>query len=77
MKDQRAGHLVGSIPGDDTAAVMRGAAQRLGGRLRMLPDGETGERRNWIVHVIESLRNHPDLEIVRQATGRTTSRPPG
>ena len=56
---------------------MRGAAQRLGGRLRMLPDGETGERRNWIVHVIESLRNHPDLEIVRQATGRTTSRPPG
>jgi hypothetical protein len=28
-----------------------------------LPDGETGERRKWILSVIEGLRDHPDLDL--------------
>lgn len=42
------------------------ALEHLGGRLHSLPDGETGERRNWIIHIIESLRAHPDLEVSRE-----------
>ena len=62
----RAVHLVGSIPAPDTEEAMRQAATRLGKRLRCLPDGETGARRNWIVHIIESLREHPDLEVSQE-----------
>jgi hypothetical protein len=35
----------------------------LGEALPELPDGETGERYHWIIHVIEKLRDHPDLEL--------------
>ncbi|MGH3713827.1 MAG: hypothetical protein ACRDT4_10270 [Micromonosporaceae bacterium] len=61
-------HLVGSIPADSAEHAMREATTRLGSRLRSLPDGETGERRNWIVHIIESLRAHPDLEVSHEGT---------
>jgi hypothetical protein len=33
--------------------------------LPLLPDGETGERYHWIIHIIEGLRQHPDLEVKR------------
>ena len=42
---------------------MSSALGILGSRLRSLPDGETGERRNWIISIIEGLRSHPDLEV--------------
>ncbi len=58
-------HLVGSLPAPDAEQAMRTALHRLGDQLRTVPDGETGERRNWIVHIVESLRAHPDLEVVR------------
>jgi hypothetical protein len=38
----------------------------LGWGLRSLPDGETGERHHWIIHIIEGLREHPDLELRKQ-----------
>ena len=38
----------------------------LGRGLRSLPDGETGERHHWIIHIIEGLRSHPDLELRKQ-----------
>ena len=34
-----------------------------GPRCRRCPDGETGERHNWIIHIIEAMRSHPDLEV--------------
>ena len=47
----------------------------LGPRLRSLPDGETGERRNWVISIIEALGDHRDLRAARRpATGRTTTR---
>jgi hypothetical protein len=59
----RSAHLVGSLPAEDTDDAMRLALNELGPRLRWLPDGETGERRNWIIHIIDALRRHPDLEL--------------
>lgn len=41
-------HLVGSVPLTNTSAVLRAAAAQLGGRLRRIPDGETGERAGFI-----------------------------
>lgn len=64
MTDRQA-HLVGSIPAEDGPAAMRMGLDTLGPHLRSLPDGETGERRNWIIHMIEGLRSHPDLEIAK------------
>ena len=34
--------------------------------MRSLPDGETGDRHHWIIHIIEGLRDHPDLELRKQ-----------
>ena len=45
---------------------MRLAMTTLGPQLRSLPDGETGDRRNWIISIIESLRTHPDLELAKE-----------
>jgi hypothetical protein len=64
----RFAHLVGSTPFESADEAMDLALTRLDGRLRSLPDGETGERRNWIIHIVESLRRHPDLEVSREGT---------
>ncbi len=62
---ERSAHLVGSLPGGDAYEAMDLAMQLLGPRLRRLPDGETGERRNWVISIVEGLRHHPDLEVAR------------
>lgn len=62
----RFAHLVGSIPLGSAEEAMTAALDRLGSHLRWLPDGETGERQDWIVHIIDSFREHPDLELVRE-----------
>lgn len=59
----REAHLVGSLPGATAAEAMTTALEVLGPHLRSLPDGETGERRNWIVSIMDTLRAHPDLEL--------------
>lgn len=59
----RAAHLVGSIPADDANDAMRLALRHLGPQLSCLPDGETGDRHHWIIHIIDGLRSHPDLEL--------------
>lgn len=30
-----------------------------------MPDGETGDRRDWVNRLVENLRNHPDLVLTR------------
>jgi hypothetical protein len=62
----RRAHLVGSLPGGDAEEAMRSALTLLAPLLSSLPDGETGARRNWIIDIIESFRDHPDLELVKQ-----------
>jgi hypothetical protein len=63
---ERHAHLVGSLPGADPREAMSQALDILGPHLLSLPDGETGERRNWIISIIESMREHPDLEVARK-----------
>ena len=41
------------------------AVERLGDSLDFLPDGETGERRNWIISMLEAFRDHPVLEVAK------------
>lgn len=43
-------HLVGSIPLPSTGRVFREACKTLSGRLRRLPDGETGERQGFTTY---------------------------
>lgn len=62
---RRRAHLVGSIPAATAEDGMRLAAGRLGPDLDFLPDGETGERRNWTNHMIDRLRRHPDVRLAR------------
>lgn len=62
----REAHLVGSLPGATAAEAMSTALEIVGPYLRSLPDGETGERRNWILAIVEKLRTHPDLELQRE-----------
>lgn len=59
----REAHLVGSLPGDTASEAMSTALDLLGPHLRSLPDGETGERRNWIISIVDGLGEHPDLEL--------------
>ena len=60
-------HLVGTIPVDSTREAMSLVIERVGDRIGdRLPDGETGDRENWIGRIIESLRTHPDLEVRRE-----------
>ncbi len=61
---QRRGvHLVGSIPAEGAAEAMHTATHNVGQHLRTLPDGEPGERRDWIVHIVESFRRNPHLRV--------------
>ncbi len=41
-------HLVGSVPLADRDAVFRATGEILGERLKRYPDGETGDRGNWV-----------------------------
>jgi hypothetical protein len=61
----RRAHLVGSIPAASGAEAMQLAVERLAPDLDYLPDGETGERRNWVISMIEGWRGHPDFRLVR------------
>ncbi|MBJ7603068.1 MAG: hypothetical protein JF888_07755 [Candidatus Dormibacteraeota bacterium] len=42
--------LGGSVPAASAEEAMSEALTRLGARLQTRPDGETGERKNWMIH---------------------------
>jgi hypothetical protein len=54
--------LVGSVPLENSEEVFRSAASILGAHLQHIPDGETGDRLNWIGWQIAVFQQHPDLE---------------
>jgi hypothetical protein len=58
-------HLVGSTPFADADEALDVFVTELGPRLRTVPDGETGDRQNWIQGLIDSFRTHPKLEETR------------
>lgn len=68
--------LVGSVPADSAEDAISLGLSKLGGRLHSMPDGETGERRNWIIHIIEALRAHPDFELAKEGDWSDYDRTP-
>lgn len=57
-------HLIGSVPLRDAEEVFLTAGRILGDRLRRMPDGETGERRNWIAWQHPVFCSRPQFEVV-------------
>jgi len=55
-------HLVGSIPLRDAREVFAVVGSKLGPRLRRIPDGETGERSQWLGWIAPIFTHHPAFE---------------
>ena len=55
-------HLVGSVPMRDAEEVFVRVGDALGMHLKRLPDGETGERLNWVGHLEKVFAANPALE---------------
>ena len=62
-------HLVGSVPLGSSEEVFRLLSERLGDRVRRLPDGETGPRADWIVWQYPVLSSRPQFEVAPPAPG--------
>jgi len=55
-------HLVGSVPMANAQEVFETVSAALGPRLRRLPDGETGERSDWITWLEPAFADNPAFE---------------
>jgi hypothetical protein len=55
-------HLVGSVPLRDAREVFTTVSGVLGRRLKRIPDGETGERSDWITWLEPAFAGNPALE---------------
>jgi len=54
-------HLVGSVPMANAEQVFASVSAALGSRIKRLPDGETGERGDWITWLEPAFANNPAL----------------
>ena len=63
-RQPRGVHLVGGVPLGSAEDVFRAATSILGGRLRRIPDGETGERINWIGWQARYIGSNPRFEMM-------------
>ena len=55
-------HLVGSVPLNDAREVFTPVSGALGPHLKRIPDGETGERSDWITWLEPAFAGNPALE---------------
>jgi len=55
-------YLVGSVPMANAEEVFRTVSAALGPRLKRIPDGETGERGDWITWLEPAFANNPAFE---------------
>src|SRR2546430_1951313 len=59
--------LVGSVPGETAAEVLRTCGEGVGKYVSGLPDGETGYRRVWIQFLAATIyHGHPALETIQR-----------
>lgn len=59
--------LVGSVPGESAAEVLRTCGEGVGKYVTCLPDGETGYRRVWIQFLAAKIyHGHPALETIQR-----------
>lgn len=59
-------HIVGSVPLADAETVFTTLADAVGPKLPRLPDGETGDRLNWISWLAGLFDAHPGFERVER-----------
>jgi hypothetical protein len=64
MQSPRGALLVGSVPLADSAAVFRASSELLGRHLKRIPDGETGERKQWVAWQYPLLKSLDFVEEV-------------
>ncbi len=57
-------HLVGSVPLADAEEVFHAVSTHLGDRAPRIPDGETGERANWIMWQAPVFLRNPAFDVV-------------
>ncbi|HUY18774.1 MAG TPA: hypothetical protein VMV15_06065 [Candidatus Binataceae bacterium] len=70
VKAKRPILLIGGLPGNSAEEAMRACAAEVGDLAIGLTDGETNERRFWVLFVaIRAWEPHPDLELVRRPKG--------
>jgi len=55
-------YLVGSVPLPTSGDVFTVASEKFGGLIRQIPDGEVGERIDWITHLEAIFRSNPAFE---------------
>jgi len=68
--------LVGSMPFDDAATALRKSGEALAGRAGFLPDGEVGERKNWVGMLPEYIYSkHAAFEETLAPPGHTLVQP--
>jgi methionine synthase II (cobalamin-independent) len=71
-------HFVGSIPLKDARDVFTTIGRQFGPRLQRLPDGETGERLQWLGWIEPVFAQNPALEATGESSRvheRSTPRP--
>lgn len=62
---QHSVHFVGSYPAESADGAIYDMTYIGGEGLSQVSDGETGARKNWVVNQIESYRDNPAFELVR------------
>src|SRR5712692_10031502 len=55
-------YLVGSVPMENAQQVFEKVSDALGRRIKRIPDGETGERGDWIAWLEPVFANHPAFQ---------------
>jgi hypothetical protein len=59
---ERAVLLVGSVPLPSASAVFEALGSKIGGLAKRIPDGETGERKDWIMWQADVVKDAKGLE---------------
>jgi hypothetical protein len=72
----RGAHLVGSVPLSSAEEVFRTIAAELPDHVRRIPDGETGDRQQWVQFQLETLARLPELELVANVVPGMGELPP-
>src|SRR6185295_20243928 len=69
--------LIGSLPFENAEESFRAVSRSLSGQIGWIPDGEFGERINWVAMLPEFVYSkHPDLDETLAPPSRTVVAPP-
>ena len=69
-------HLVGSVPLADEDEVFSKVGRTLGRYLRRMPDGETGDRQQWVQFQLVQLGGRDEFEVIQPEIPGMADLPP-